>query len=622
MKRMTILAILLCLLLCGCAEDMPEVTTLPTEQAGTEHTVPETAPTSIYDADSEIEQLTSGAVRAFNLDDDCFSFAVMGSDVVIFSGESHCLITKLTGEELFSAAHYQTSADLSDKGASLQITEKGVSWFDSKENELVLLDASLREISRTKFPEQVTGSVVLSADRKFAYFCTADGVRVLDMQTGIGRMVKQIPGQKMDADALLMEDTVLVCRILNEDESVRSTLFISPQTGETIAQRDGDIIVSSYGGSYYAMTPEGAMEAMVFGDRSDELLLLPSQILPDRQWYLESANAAVTWTDGVFDLYDLSSGKRTAALVLPDFDCEALRPDPDGNGVYMMGSYQGKQVLCLWDTAATYAQDEHIYTSRRYTAEKPDTAGLEACEEMALQIAQKYDIEVLIGSNAAAVQSEDYAMEAEYQVPLILRELEALDRRLRVYPEGFLATAAKGTESGIVRICLVRQVSGTPESGNNVYMDGAGFWIDENAYAAIPVGRTTDRTFYHTMFHVLETRIMSKSRYCYEWEAHNPEDFAYDYNYTSYLSRDAHPYLEGENRAFIDSYSMTFPREDRATIMAYAMTEGNEEYFQSEILQEKLLAICKGIRKAFGLEKSKDVYLWEQYLKEPIAYKK
>ena len=64
---------------------------------------------------------------------------------------------------------------------------------------------------------------------------------------------------------------------------------------------------------------------------------------------------------------------------------------------------------------------------------------------------------------------------------------------------------------------------------------------------------------------------------------------------------------------------MTIPREDRATIMAYAITEGNAEYFRSEIMQNKLTAICRGIRKAFGLEKSPEVFIWEQYLNKPLA---
>ena len=67
---------------------------------------------------------------------------------------------------------------------------------------------------------------------------------------------------------------------------------------------------------------------------------------------------------------------------------------------------------------------------------------------------------------------------------------------------------------------------------------------------------------------------------------------------------------------------MSFPKEDRARILEYAMTEGNEHYFQSKTMQSKLRQLCIGIREGFGLKKSPDTFLWEQYLQESLAYTK
>jgi len=50
--------------------------------------------------------------------------------------------------------------------------------------------------------------------------------------------------------------------------------------------------------------------------------------------------------------------------------------------------------------------------------------------------------------------------------------------------------------------------------------------------------------------------------------------------------------------------------------------EGNEAYFKSEIMQEKLLVLSKAIREAFGWKKSEETFRWEQYLNESLAYKK
>ena len=102
------------------------------------------------------------------------------------------------------------------------------------------------------------------------------------------------------------------------------------------------------------------------------------------------------------------------------------------------------------------------------------------------------------------------------------------------------------------------------------------------------------------------------------WNTLNPKVFSYDYDYIANLSREDYQWTEGEDRAFIDIYSMSYPKEDRARIMEYAMMLGNEDCFESETMQRKLRQLCLGIRDAFGLKKSTEAFLWEQYLEEPL----
>ena len=59
---------------------------------------------------------------------------------------------------------------------------------------------------------------------------------------------------------------------------------------------------------------------------------------------------------------------------------------------------------------------------------------------------------------------------------------------------------------------------------------------------------------------------------------------------------------------------MSYAKEDRGQIFAYACMEGNEEYFRAPVIQEKLKRISKGIREAFGLKDVEDAFLWEQYI--------
>jgi hypothetical protein len=64
---------------------------------------------------------------------------------------------------------------------------------------------------------------------------------------------------------------------------------------------------------------------------------------------------------------------------------------------------------------------------------------------------------------------------------------------------------------------------------------------------------------------------------------------------------------------------MSFPKEDRARIMEYAMLPGNEGMFRASVMQAKLKKLCLGIREAFELEDAPEVFLWEQYLDRPLG---
>ena len=209
----------------------------------------------------------------------------------------------------------------------------------------------------------------------------------------------------------------------------------------------------------------------------------------------------------------------------------------------------------------------------------------------------------------------------EYQVRVIQDELNNLEEFLALFPEGFLKKAAERTTSGRIQICLVRSILGNEAVGNALHAAaGLQYWDDNtNAYLSLSVGQDQlVQTACHEMFHIIESYVMTVSKAYDDWNNLNPKGFSYDYNYIANLDRSNSQWLEGKDRAFIDSYSMSYPKEDRARIMEYAMRPGNESYFESETMQNKLRHLCLGIRKAFKLEKSTESFLWEQYLKEPL----
>ena len=118
----------------------------------------------------------------------------------------------------------------------------------------------------------------------------------------------------------------------------------------------------------------------------------------------------------------------------------------------------------------------------------------------------------------------------------------------------------------------------------------------------------------------METHILGNSIALDQWAKLNPVDFAYDYDYLANAQRDGSEFLQPDTRSFVDTYSMSYPKEDRARIFEYAMTAGNASLFAASPLQYKLKMLCQGIREAFGLKKSPENFPWEQYLNQPMAY--
>lgn len=620
MKRVWIL-VLVCLLLCGCGVAGDETT--PTE---TVPAVP-TEPAGSYVPGSDLEQQTQGTVRAYSLDGtDNYGLGCMDGDVTVFSGNVTTTITKLTGENLYAAARKEVDTYIDVYSPATQVTERGISYFNGETGEVVLLDTDLREVARIPVPEDLVGTPVLSANRQMMYYCTDSSIRVLDMGTGISRMLKEISCQDQSVAGLYLKDSVLKCSFYDSYSHWRA-LFISTETGQMLWEGDDDFTLYGQNDTYYARMQEGTMESMVFGLPEQEAQMLIPKDLDAATWFSEGMQGLVTSSgtedDGLtVDYYDLDSGMRLSSLELDAQEyLWSIAADAEDGKLYLLSWNvdNDTQTIYRWDVDGLTAEDETVYTCRRYTVDNPDTEGLRACKAIADEIGERYGVRILIGNEAVEKQPWDYTMEIEYQVPLIRRDLELLDRVLGNYPEGFFEKAVAATPSQELTISLVRTLRGSPESGSLDTSDAIQFWMDENAYIALTVDMNVEQMLYHEMFHVLETKVLSDCTAYYEWEKLNPEGFEYDYDYIANQDRADYDYLEDDTRAFIDMYSMSFPKEDRARIMEYAMMPGNESYFHSENMQKKLYQLCLGIRQAFDLEDAQEEFLWEQYLDGAFA---
>lgn len=600
--------ILACLLLCGCSRTtLPDTTALlPTE--------------SVAGTVSEPEEY-GGTVQTVPLNlQEVQGLRMFGSKLLLFSGSSSTTLILLEPEALTESARAELDFLLEPKDPSLRFHPDGtVSFFDPTTEETVILDSFLQEVRRIPAPGALSGIPILSEDGATLFYCTASHVRAWDLTNNLHRCVKEMAFDFQSIVNVLLDGAVLQCRIQDGDN--RDTLFLSAKDGTLLHRGSGEYSLETDNGSYYAAVPAGTYRAMIFGaDPQVPVAFTPAD--PDgKTFFLPMQRSAVTVAQEPdlklrLEYYDLSSGRRTCTLtldnarLLPSAECL----DKDTLILLTHDSAADQTLLTLWDIRSPIsrtAEDPAGYIDVYHSAEDPDTVGLEQCRQQAAALGAQYGINILLWEDAVSVKPWDYALEPEHLVPILQQELQLLQQRLAQYPQPILAQTAAHFSS--LNLCLVRSVSPisplSPEAPPGIqFLDGS------DAYVIIPTGTWGEQALYHQLFHLMEIHIFGESKAFDRWEELNPAGFEYDYSYAANARRDSGVYLFEENRAFADTFSMSFPKEDRARIMEYAMLPEGEDLFRPRQMQAKLKQLCTGIREAYGLKGEKERFLWEQYL--------
>lgn len=613
-----LLAVLLCLLLCGCTRnaDMPPTETAPETQTLPEHT-------GIPDTPHPLEEAYPGLVRAFPLSlRKVHGIRAFGTDILTLSGTDNTTLTLLTGEQLLENAEYPLDFSLSQEDPSLRIHEDSISFFDPGLHSTVVLDRNLQELRRIAVPAGLSGKPILSADTKTLFYCTEWSIVAWDLETGIRRTVKELAYDAQELAGLHYGDQILECTVT--DGSTTQKLLLSAENGTEVTTLPKDVQIRTGNSGYFAAVPEGFHQVMLFGDGNAAAELLLPRTVPDHySCYLDADHAAVTAAavpEGiVLDYYELNTAILRSSLILDKLQTPKSIINTKDHAVYIL-AYDPAwdcDMLYRWDVLRQAPDSDNItsYAAAYHSSAEPDTEALEQCREYARSIGETYGITIRVWEDACGTQPWDYRFTPEYLAPVLMKELKLLEQRLAQYPKGMLTKSADHFTG--LTICLVREIIGTDESTALNAATGVQFFEENHAYVVITTGKYSEQALYHELYHVMDTHILTESVALDQWEALNPGGFAYSNGHG--LPEDADIYLQGQTRAFVDSYSMTYPKEDRARILEQAMLRGNADTFRSEYMQRKLTALCQGIRDAYGLKKHADPLPWEQYLVTPLT---
>ncbi len=587
MKRWLV-CLLAAVLLAGCtAEEIPETS---------ESIVSE--PQGLYVPQSDIELQTQGAVRAYSMEGSDYLFlAPCGSNIML--AHRDLSFTVFTGEN----AVISESVKIEDVG-SFYFGSRGFGYYRQSANQFIMYSTLLRQTNQISLPEGIQGVPLFDDRTGEIYYSVAGEIRALDPGTSISRLIRKHNYEVLSLKHSNFSGAVLTCEAEDADGK-KTTLYISSETGQTLAEGEGLLALYSSVDAFYAQYQEGTITQNIYGNLSGVVGTFP--VTAGKVVHALELGGVVSADTGensdlTLSFYNLTSGKKTSQVTLPAAgELLSLVADANTGCIWLLTGSEGSQALYRWEISKSSVEDETVYTGAFYTAAAPDEAGLAACQERVDALNQKHGIDIRIWQDALKTTG-GYSLQAEHQTAAINRCLDELEPVLDLFPENFLY---KGVAKR-VRISVVRSIDGQAF--------GVNFWDGSDPYIILSIGADVRDTFMKAMGYIVDSHVLGNSPLIDQWNKLNPADFIYG------SDRDYEEYLTGAYMAFLDKESMQSVVEDRSRVFYYAMKDNCSQLFQSKTMQAKLLQLCKGIRDAWRLEQKTETYPWEQYLNQSLAY--
>lgn len=590
-----LLLLLLPLLLAGCSDNVSQ----------DETTAPPTEPPGIIEPSHQLTESTFGAVQVFAPEQKGFHTVLPLGENRLLAGDGVLVLTE--GPRLQPVVTLEISYD------RIYPVPGGIALWQKETGMLQFLNEKLRKISALHLPENIEGVPQLVPEGNVLYYSSGSRIEAMSLDTGISRPIFEAGSKQVSLEHMLGDGKLLRCA--GTDGENTENLILSAENGAVLASGKDYQSLEAAGGGFFLRLTDSPVIRLAFGTTDGQKGILLEEAANGKLLPIPERNTMLVLEDGehvTITLYDLLSGRRTASVVLPGvMDVWGIRMEADGS-VWFFCDADGER-LCVWNTANSALEEETVYTAPFYSRQEPDAEGLANLADTLKALGDRFGIEFLVGEEVLSAQPKDYTYLTEYLVPVYEKYLQTLEDTLNRFPEGFF-TKAMEPRKGKLTICLVRQVCGVAEAGTLDRDQGIQFWDQENGVVAICLNDALEQSLYHMLMHVMESRIFNKVLTLDKWHTLNPKGFLYDNDYLANIHRQDTQYLEGENRYFIDMFSMSFAREDRARIFEYASTPGNEALFASAAMQSKLKTLCEAVRKAFGLTKYQGELIWEQYL--------
>ncbi len=519
-------------------------------------------------------------------------------------------------------------ASFSDfKQPDVQVCGDKISVIDWADGEILILDESLNVIREYQLETEYT-TIYLSSDGTKAYcFENENGLTVVDLESG-------------DKQLLIENTTDLYANSRCGDTvTVSYTDTITQMTtNQVLNLTDGTISGIPFSGAFYSVqSSDGIWMTGIYGSDTNEYYIGKSERPNSFEPYEGNAmmtllNEPSRMMSKVFGANGLESmtiydvdGRFLSEYAFTEKNV-TLYSDPiwseeDGGYFFLVESENRKDILLFWDMSVPVSGMD-LQLEAKYEGPAVGTEVSQELYDRATAISETYGVTVKIAEQVDT-SHEEYIIQQEMDEAYISAALDDLETVFSFYPDGFLKQLVFGNQYEIeVQLSGVLTRTDVTEESTGFTSYG-GFATQEAGKNMIVLNIATPgsikQLLYHELTHLIDYKmefdagVREDAVYSEAgWLALNPEDFAYA---DATIDLPMSFYTDGYDDWFIDLYSRTTIREDRARIMEHAMI-GDVWAFGTSQRLAKLEYWCQCIRDSFDTTGWPEVTVWEETLEK------
>ena len=617
MKRFLIFPLCLLLLLTGCKAVPQELPTTPAEPAvTTAPTAPATLPTELpviplldqaesageagnllYIPNAHVESMACPEIRLY------------GNGLLLFEHNMENLQLKrisLEDGSLEAEATYAVTPSV-----RLQIGSGFIGLCDSGTGQVLILNEFL-ELETTYTVPMEGESWCLDQEMENLYvFYEEQGLLIRNLLTGETRWLLENAAFVQTCGlgngyALFSytdrADQKTYNRCLNLSTATLETLPVAGHVRSGVRSGDQWLLRQDYLSGEHILVSQDTASRFVRSEGLVELLSGRRQLLI---------------TDGSYRtlyLYDLS-GKFLSRCDLPQIDYASVGQDLVWSGYwqgyFFRDTYDNTAHLMFWNPEVPL-EGEDLPLTDLGAVQSPESILDQALYQKAQTLSQQFGLDIRIAEQCSLAYTH-YIGDALAEPYFVREALNTLEQALSAYPEGFFRQLPYDSMQEI-RIELAGDLRARDDVDTHPVDIGGFAQATSDHYLIVLDGTALQiTTVFHEISHIIDKRLewnanlQTDALFSEEtWQSLQPSGFRYAESYIDI------PALEHPDY-FVRAYSTTFPTEDRATLMALAMTDSEVLLGNGGMLAKmRYYAAC--IRDCFDTTAWPETTRWEQAL--------